>query len=595
MKQVAKLLLPLFLLIPEISQTQPLLKQDPQFELQHQKSNSTSLEGTLNPKKVTPAGQTANHKSLTSNQIPADSLYQLLAAEVALDRQNPEVALANYIAAARETQDGSIAARAAQIALSMSSLQDALEPAQIWAKAEPNNLEAQITTAALFLRLDQPSGAVPYLRHAEEVNADEAVQYYLILFRQLPKPIERERLVEALKLLAKENTKEKMASLALAEIYINKGEYNQALQMSKDVLQHNPESSSAIQFYVQALAQTQGKDAAKTYCDKKIAALPNNIELKQFYAQFLFDNGYTKEAKVQTEHLLKNPNLSAEELLQFARLCIQAQWFDLAKTTLTRASKFDDTKDLSHYFLARVAEMEDNSDVALEWYKQVLTGPFHILSQIRASILLTEKKQYEEALKILSHTQPNDFADSKLVLLATIDVLNDAKRYQESLNLLNNNIKIVPDDIELLYSRSLVADQLGKLNMAEADLKAILALQPKHLDALNALGYLLANKTTRFDEAQGYLSQALKLAPDNPFILDSLGWLYYKMGNNQQAVQTLQKAAKLSADGDIAAHLGEVMWQIKDYNGAKQVWNKALSLQPKHEQIIKVMQRLMGK
>jgi tetratricopeptide (TPR) repeat protein len=575
MKQAATLFLPLLFIVPELTLT------------------------SAQPQAVTVPNESAliiqEKAKLPKAQLPAESLFQLMAAEMALDREHPDVALANYIAAAKETQDAAVAARATQIALTVASLEVAIEPAAIWAKVAPENLEAQITTAALYIRLDQVAKAVPYLRQAEVQNPDEALQYYLVLFRQLQKDNDNKRVIQALQQLTEAETKIPSAHLALGEIYLYSGEDKKALSMSEGALKIAPNSVSAIQLYTEALFRNQGKEVAKQFIDKQVNQFADNHVLKQYYAQFLLDNGYEADAKKQIEQIIQNPKIPAEELLQFARMSIQAQWYDLAEDILKRTSAMPDSKDISFYFLARVSEMKNQQNEAINQFQQVLTGPFHVLSQIRASVLLTDKKRYDEALLVLSRTQPNDDSDAKQILLAKIDVLNKSKHFKDSLALINENLQILPDDLELLYARSLVADQLDQLDMAERDLKTIIKLQPNHVDALNALGFMLANKTKRYDEANTYLNTALKISPNNASVLDSMGWLYYKMGNYPQSLETLKKAAKIMPDAEIAAHLGEVMWQMKDFEGAKQVWNEALQQHPKHENILDTMKRMMKK
>lgn len=575
MKQAATLFYPVFLFSGlHLSSAVPPVSIDKPLQV---------LEASRSPQDTIPL----------TGHIPAESLYQILAAEMALDRDHPEIALANYIAAAKETQDAAIASRATQIALSIASLEVAVEPAVIWATADKNNLEAQITTAALFIRLNQIPKAVSFLKRTERLNEEEAYQYFLILFRQLQKDDDSKRVVTALENLIKEETSVASAHLALAEIYLYQGQEATGLAMSEAALKINPKSVVAIQLYTESLLRTKDKAAAKAFLDKKAAESPQNTLLHQYYSQFLLENGFNDNARKEITQLIQNPHLTAEELLQFARMSMQAQWFDLAETVLNRARQLPDNKDLAHYFLARLAEIQNKEEVAIEWFKQVLTGPFHVLSQVRASILLTEKKRYTEALTILSHTHPNDLSDKKQIVLATVDIFNKEKRYPEAFELLNENIKLMPDELELRYARSLVADNLDKLDIAEADLKAILAVSPKDLNALNALGFMLANKTRRYDEAQAFLSNALKLSPNNASVLDSLGWLYYKMGNYNQSIEVLQKAAAIMPDAEISAHLGEVLWQTKDFAGAKRVWKTALEHHPQHENILKVMQRLI--
>lgn len=575
MKQAATLFLPLLFIVPELTLT----------SVQPQQLATSDESALIIQEKAKPA----------KAQLPAESLFQLMAAEMALDREHPEVALANYIAAAKETQDAAIAARATQIALTVASLEVAIEPAVIWAKAAPKNLEAQITTAALYIRLDKVKEAVPYLRQAEVENPEEALQYYLVLFRQLQKDNDNKRVIDALEQLTQVEPKIASAALALGEIYLFGGENKKALAMSEAALKISPDLVTSMQLYTEALFRNQGKEDAKRYIDKAVSSHPDDQALRQYYAQFLLDNGYDTQAQQQIETIINNPKLTSDELLQYARMCIQAQWFDLAEKILNRSSQMAESKDISYYFLARVSEMKNKPDEAILQFQQVLTGPFHVLSQVRASVLLTDKKRFDEALTVLSRTQASDETDSKQILLAKIDVLNRSKQFKEALALINDNMLHMPDDVELLYARSLVADQLDEVDVAEKDLKTILKLQPNHVDALNALGFMLANKTKRFDEAKNYLMTALKISPNNASVLDSIGWLYYKMGNYPQSLETLKKAAKLMPDAEIAAHLGEVMWQMKDFEGAKQVWNEALKQSPKHQNVLDTMKRMMKK
>ncbi len=574
MKQAATLFIPLLIVIPGLTLTSA--------------DNKTSVTPKLLLNREDKAEVVNKH------DFPAQSLFQLMAAEMALDRELPEIALANYIAAAKETQDADVAARATQIALSVASLETAVEPAMIWAKAAQNNLEAQITTAALFIRLGKVPEAIPYMYQAELTNAEEAFQYYLILYRQLQKDEDNKRVMQALEMLAKEEKKAVSGQLALAEIYLSQGNDKQALSLAANALKMEPLNVIGIQLTTEGLMHQKGKAEAKSFLDEHVAAQPKDVTLHQYYAQFLLDNGYNDQARKEVLVLIENPKLSNEELLQFARLSMQAQWFDIAEKVLKRTKEVPENRDLSHYFLARLAEMQDKNDEAIEWFKQVLTGPFHVLSQVRASVLLSEKKRYDDAIEVLSHAQPSDLPEKKQLILSTVEVYNLSGRYQDSMKMLDESIAQMPNEIELYYARSIVADRLDKLDIAENDLKTILTLQPNHLDALNALGYLLANKTKRYDEAQAYLSQALKLSPNNASVLDSLGWLYYKRGDYNKSVETLKQAAEIMPDAEIAAHLGEVLWYMKDFDGAKKVWSNALETHPQHDQVLRAMKRLMS-
>lgn len=538
------------------------------------------------------AEKTAEQTNTPTN-LSVSSMYQLLAAEMALDRNQPDIALANYIAAAKETQDPSIAARATQIALTVSSLETALIPAVIWAKNDLKDMEAQVTVGALYIRLNQVNQAIPYLRKSAQLEPNEAYQYFLILFKQLQKDEESQRVVQALEAMLQDNPVPASAAIALSEIYLFQGDNAKALKLCQTALNSQPDSTPGIELCTEALLRTQGKMQAKNFISQKTAALKENTDLQQFYIQFLLDNNEPLLARENLMRLTEQSKLSSEALLNNARICLQAQWYDLGDKLLKEAAKDPEARPLAYYFLARSDEMQDKPLEAVKAYQEVTDGPFHVMSQIRASMLLTEKKQYDDALKILNEAQPNDDNDFKQLVLANIDVLNKANRNQEALQKLDDVLRLNAEDIDMLYARSLVANKLNNLKQTENDLKAILAIAPTHVDALNALGFVLANQTNRYQESYEYLSKALALSPNNAQVLDSIGWLYYKMGKYQEALQSLQKALELSPDAEIAAHLGEVMWQMKDFEGAKKVWNDALQQYPTHQEILDAMKRLM--
>ncbi len=179
-------------------------------------------------------------------------------------------------------------------------------------------------------------------------------------------------------------------------------------------------------------------------------------------------------------------------------------------------------------------------------------------------------------------------------MLARVDILLASKSHEQAFNLLSEALQSEPDDFDFLYSRALVAEKLNKLDIVEKDLMHILRQDPKHIDALNALGFILSNRTERYDEAMIHIQKALSLSPNNPSILDSLGWLQYKMGEATLPAETLRKALDLFPNPEIAAHLGEVLWSIDKHAEAEVIWQKALESNPDDEQVINTMERLIG-
>lgn len=556
-------------------------------------ANADSTVKKASEQESTLVSTTSTQPALIKN-IPAESLYQILAAEFALDRVEPEIALANYIAAAKQTQDKKVAKRATEIALTVGSLEIALQPATLWAKLAQNDLEAQITIAAIYLRLHKPKEAEPFLVQLSSISPELANQHFLLLYQQLPEESEKNELVKALTQISKENAKPLGAELSLAEIYLSQKKTEEAITFSQRAMKKQPNALESIRIHSLALASVNKLPEAIQLIDEKLKAYPS-LELKEYYLDFLTSNQQIEPAKAVLKDIVKNNTLDAEQQLELAKFAMQAQWYPEAESLLNKLKSVDESKDVAHYFLARLAELNNNTKAATEWYKQVLTGPFHVLSQIRASTLLVEAKDYKGALEVIQHTQAQSDEDYKRILLSEIDILMESNQHEPALEKLNAVLHENPDDIDLRYTRSLVATSLKKNDLAESDLKWIIEHDESHVDALNALGYLLTNNTKRYKEAHEYLSTALKLSPNNPVVLDSMGWLEYKMGNLEKSLEILQKAAGIIPDPEIAAHLGEVLWHMKDYKKAKDVWNQGLALNPKNENILDAMKRLIDK
>jgi len=539
-----------------------------------------------------PNAPAINHsKQITNRAIPAESLYQLLAAELAIKRTQPEVALANYIAAAKQTQDPNVAKRATEIALSTASLEIALEPGKLWAKLAQNNLEAQITMAAIYLRLLQADKAVPFLEQLQKINPKQAHQHFLLLYQQLPDKEERIELTKALDILT-DRKSSYAAELTLGEILISDNKPQQALVYSQKALHKNPNGIDNIQLYTKNLVALKQIPKAKSFLDK-MAKRTDRLDIKSYYLQFLANQKFEVEGKKILQDIASQFTLKPSESLQLAKFAMQAQWYPQASELLNQLKNNPNSKDIAHYFLARIAEIKQKPDEAIEWFQQVLTGPFHVLSQIRASVLLSDKKQYDDALTVLSRAQSQNTEDKKRLMITEVEILNKAGKTKQALEKLNQAVELVPHDIEIRYSRSLLASELNQIELAESDLYHILNQHPNHVDSLNALGYLLTNHTKRYDEAHKHLSRALKLSPNNPTILDSMGWLEYKMGKMDKALNALQQASKIVPDPEIAAHLGEVLWKMKKYEAAKAIWNQALVISPKNKYILNAMERLM--
>ncbi|MBS1236701.1 MAG: hypothetical protein H6R46_1496, partial [Proteobacteria bacterium] len=260
------------------------------------------------------------------------------------------------------------------------------------------------------------------------------------------------------------------------------------------------------------------------------------------------------KAREQFKRVVADSPRDAEAMFTIALLALQSDELDEAERYLKRTLDVQPENDQARLYLGQVAEQRKRYDDAIQWYSTVESAEMHFEAQTRLGVVLAR-------------------------------MLRDAKQYTEAFDVLSRALAELPDNADLLYSRALVAEKLNRIEVAEKDLRRILKKDPKNPNALNALGYTLADRTSRYAEALALIEQALVLKPDDPFILDSLGWVHYRLGNHSEAVR----------DAEIAAHLGEVLWVTGDRNGAESVWKNALQQTPDNEALLGVISKFRGK
>jgi tetratricopeptide (TPR) repeat protein len=270
---------------------------------------------------------------------------------------------------------------------------------------------------------------------------------------------------------------------------------------------------------------------------------------------------------------------------------MQVHWYPEAEAFLKQAEKLPDFKSTALYFLAHLAIIQEKTELAIERYQQVTEGPFHIIAYTQASLLMAQQQQVDAALALLQAMRPSNAAEQTQIILTQAEILLSIQAYPQAYSLLSQQLMRDPTHIQLRYTRALIANERQHFKLAIEDLTQILAIEPNHIDALNTLGFILADQTQRYTEATDYLQHALSLEPNNPMILDSVGWLEYKKGNYPMAIKVLNKALSLKPDPEIAAHLGEVLWNAQQQQAAKKVWRDAFNAEPENLMLYETMQR----
>lgn len=526
------------------------------------------------------------------------NLTLLLEAELELNRENPEDAIRNYIEVAKHTQDPKIAERATKLALNYGTEQQAIEPATIWAKTDSKNIEANLTIAGLLLLKLDGNQTIPYLRtliSQEKMNLDKSL---LSLYRQLNNENAQKLLQKLLSDLTLDpvykNKPEALAlHLVLAEIFILEGQtelaflHSALLADSKNTFL--PARAHIV--HAQVLFLKGNSQSAINYLENQIQQDGSETLLRIYLLDLFIENNQPEKAKTELNRIAQIKNLTTTEILQVAKIALEATWFKEAKSFFSMVKDDEKEGDNAKYFIARIEDMENNPTVAIQWYKQVINSPYALNSHLRAAMLLSRQNQSQEALVLLDELEPETIEEYKKIILTQSQIFLQSQQSQQGYELLTKALIDLPEDEEILYARAIHAIQLKNYIQAENDFKSILKFEPNHPETLNALGYLLVEHLKKSDDAYPYLAKAIQLEPNNPSIMDSLGWFYYKKGNKAEALKWLQQAFKLSNDAIIASHLSEVLYSMDQAESAKKVLASALQRYPNEPTLLQIQEK----
>jgi tetratricopeptide (TPR) repeat protein len=299
------------------------------------------------------------------------------------------------------------------------------------------------------------------------------------------------------------------------------------------------------------------------------------------------------EARTQFNRLTVDFPRNPDVTLAAGLLSLQLGETQAAQAQLDQTLEYGyKNPDTVHYYLGLLAEEMKQPETAAKHYQEVRDGEYLVRARTRQAVLLVQQGSLADARKLLSSTSVDNDAQRVLLIPAEADLLRESKDYAAAFQVLTEGVKRYPDATDLLYDQAMMAEKVSKLDVMEANLRRVIALKPDEAQAYNALGYTLADRTTRLDEAVGLLDKALTLAPDDPFILDSMGWAQFRKGNFDRARDFLDRAYKARPDPEIAAHLGEVLWVHGQHQDAATLWQTALKDHPQNEVLLETVRRL---
>jgi tetratricopeptide (TPR) repeat protein len=537
--------------------------------------------------------QSLSPADLPGRNLDSDLLYKFLLAEIAGQRGSYQIAAQAYLDMARSTRDPRVARRATELALYGKQTDMALEAAKIWLAAEKGSSAARQTLVALFVTTNNLQAARPLLREilaAEGANSGPSLMQLHVLLAKHP---DKNAVLALVKELVVPYRQLPEAHYAMAQAALAANKYDAALAEIREALRIKPAWEAAALFQAQALTSSS-RAKSLDYMKAFLAANPNAQEVRLNYARQLIGEKQFPEARAQFQRLLDDNPQNPDIAVTVALLSLQINDLDAAEAQLKRVLELNyKDPDSVRLHLGQVNEERKRFDEAARWYLAVESGDQFVMAHARYAFMLARQNRVAEARAHLQSLQPQNEAQRVQIVQAEAQLMREAKAYKESFDILKTALDANADNPELLYDIALAAEKLDRIDVVETSLRRLIALKPENAQAYNALGYTLADRTDRLVEARGYIEKALKLSPEDPFILDSMGWVHYRLGNHAEGLQYLQRAFEQRPDPEIAAHLGEVLWAKGSKGEAEKIWRDSLRDNPGNEELQKVIKKFL--
>ena len=529
----------------------------------------------------------------TTETVPTDPevMYRVFAAEYLGAEGDLQSAVGEYLEAAMRSNDPQIARRATRVAFATESWQQAAMAADRWALLDPSNVSAHESAALAMLLIGDYMGAEYQVNRILDIKGDTTEAWMLIanLLSQGGSPEQADEMLDRI-LSERGNVDSAEALYARSHLAIRSKDLRRAFELARQAVEANPERIEYLTWAGRLALNLKLVETGLEYVRRAWELDPENHDLSLAYADLLARNGRESEARTVMQEMPQTPDVMLSRIL-----------FELAAKDRPAAEKlyarfeqmaFDDLQEKSFY-LAQAAEALGFMDQAMELYGQVTEGDRAMASVIRVAELKAIGGDVDAARRDLAELRKDA---SPVILeeswLAEARILREANRREEALQVLGEALSSLPGSIAILYTQALLAAEIGRVDIAEKNLRMVIAAQPENAAALNALGYTLADQTERYEEAEALIRQAYILQPEESSIIDSMGWISYRLGRMPEALEFLQKAWQIDKNPEIAAHLGEVLWVVGNKDAAIAIWREAQKIDGGNAVLVETLERL---
>jgi tetratricopeptide (TPR) repeat protein len=518
-------------------------------------------------------------------------LYLLLSGEIAAQRGRYDVVLVNYLKAAKQSRDVGVIKRTLRIAQSLNADNAQRQLANLWLEIDPENLQAHRVLAIQAVKQNQLETALGYMETILELGGDADFDSLAAMASNLPAEQQQELLALYLELEQRhpDNTE---LTYSIALLMKVTGDPQQALAQLEPLLEENPNFQPALVLKGDLLYETGQNRDALSHLQRNARRFPDNRQLGTLYGRMLIGEGELRAAQDEFGRLVRRfPDVPGLRL-SHALVALENNETEVARDELTRLIEQGHHNNEAHYYLGRMADQNNSPEQAIGYYQSVESGNYYFPALARASELQAEQGNLNAALNNIQTLREGNPEQAENFWQLEVNLLIDNDKGSRALEAANAALEQFPDNVRLRYARAMQLDSMDRPGDAEADLRTILETDPENAVALNALGYIITVRSDRYAEARTFIERALAQDPENPAILDSMGWVLFKQGETEKALDYLTRAWEAFPDPEVAAHLGEALWETGNQSQARIIWEEGLEQNPDHTILRETIDRL---
>ncbi len=539
------------------------------------------------------SAETANipTKAADNTGIEKGAMLNILAAEFSIYRNQYDNALKYYMAEAKTLNSPYISERATQLAMYQKQYVDMLDASILWTKVAPEDPQAYFFNSLAYNYNSQPNAALEKMRKVLLMGGETD-------FTRLVNAMTKEHASESFFInelfqASVENPQSYDISLALALLYERQHQPQRALFYTEKALKLADDNHAVINYSVRLYAKLNKPERALDAYRNALKANPNDSELRQAFAQFSLRYNL-EESKQQFQILLTEFPENDYIIFNLGLIYLEEENIESAEEMFLLLTNLKKRTSIANYYLGQIHYHKGENEKALTSYNAITDKDEIQRASEQIIRIYLDQKRIDKAAALIDKAliKPINIAQQERLQILKSMVLQEQGNAKGAYQLLSQLLDQNPDSVELRYNRAMLSETENEFSQMESDLRHIISIRPDSALALNALGYTLADKTDRYREALNLIQQAHKLLPEDPAVLDSLGWVLYRMGRINEAINHLRQALKILPDAEVAAHLGEALWVSGNKSDAIKVFREALDASPDHSTIKETMKRL---